>query len=75
MKINETENKMNELQDAFLACIKKHPGCRRRDLPHWGVDRVMSIDALYLLIESGKVRTVIHKDAANMEFYDKLYAN
>ena len=67
--------KMNELQEAFLAYIKKHPGCRRRDLPHWGVDRVMSIDALYLLIDSGKVRTVIHKDAANMEFYDKLYTN
>ena len=75
MKMNETESRMNELQEAFLACIKEHPGCRRRDLPHWGVDRVLSIDALYLLIESGKVRTVIHNDAANMEFYDKLYAN
>lgn len=75
MKMNETENKLNELQEAFLACIKEHPGCRRRDLPNWGVNRVLSINALYLLTQSGKVRTVIHNDVANMELYDKLYAN
>ena len=75
MKMNETENRLNELQEAFLACIKAHPGCRRRDLPNWGANRVLSIDALYLLIDSGKVRAVVHNDAANMEFYDKLYAN
>lgn len=75
MKNITTNFTITELQEAFLACIKEHPGCRRRDLPHWGADRVLSIDALYLLIESGKVRTVIHKDPANMEFYDKLYIN
>ena len=75
MKNITTNFTITELQEAFLAYIKERPGCRRRDLPHWGEDRVLSIDALYLLIESGKVRTVIHKDTANMEFYDKLYIN
>lgn len=64
---------ITDVKSAFLAHIRLHPGCRRRDLPGWGAHRLLSINALYELVDEKKITMTPYRDPANMEYYDKLY--
>ena len=63
------------IKEEFLRYIELHPGCRRRDLPGWGANRVIGMNAISELETEGKVYSARYDDRANMESYYKYYAN
>lgn len=63
------------IKEEFLRYIERHPGCRRRDLPGWGANRVAAMSAISGLETEGKVYSARYGDRANMESYYKYYAN
>lgn len=56
--------------------IKENPGVRKRDIASelhiWVCDKNLS-NMLYELLLEGRVFRRLHRDPANMEFYDKWY--
>ena len=63
------------MKEAILRHIELNPGCRRRELPNWGANRVAEMSVLSELEAEGKIYSARHDDRANMESYYKYYAN
>ena len=61
-------------KEAVLRHIELNPGCRRRDLPGWGADRLKGMDILHQLEAEGKIYSVDYRDPAQMEYCYKYYA-
>ena len=63
------------IKEEFLRYIELHPGCRRRDLPNWGANRVIAMSAISELEAEEKIYSARYDDRANMESYYKYYIN
>lgn len=64
-----------QMKETILRHIELNPGCRRRELPAWGANRVVQMGILSELEEEGKIYSARYDDRANMESYYKYYAN
>ena len=64
------------MKEAIYNCIKENPGVRKRDIASelhiWVCDKDLS-NMLYELLREGRVFRRLHRDPANMDFYDKWY--
>ncbi len=54
--------------------IKKHPGCRRRDMPEWRSQLRSYAFFIDELVSEGKVEERLFSDPAQMEQYYQYYA-
>ena len=64
------------MKEKILEYLSKYPGSRKREIASelqvWVASKELS-NALYELLFEGRVFRRLHKDPANMEFYDKWY--
>ena len=64
------------MKEAIYNYIKENPGVRKRDIASelhiWVCDKDLS-NMLYELLREGRVFRRLHRDPANMDFYDKWY--
>ena len=64
------------MKEKILEYLSKYPGARKRDIASelhvWVASKELS-NALYELLSEGRVFRRLHRDSANMEFYDKWY--
>jgi len=65
------------MKEKILDYLRKTPGARKRDIASelhvWVASKELS-NALYELLAEGRVFRRLHRDPANMDFYDKWYA-
>ena len=65
------------MKERVYEYLKENPGTRKRDIASelhiWVCDKKLS-NILYELLYEGRIFHRLHKDPANMEFYDKWYA-
>lgn len=66
----------NKLVESIITYIKKHPGCRKREIA--GSLHIWQCDTRFLhamgeLERYGVIKSVIYRDPAQMEYYDKWY--
>jgi len=64
------------MKEKILEYLSKYPGARKceiaSELHVWVASKELS-NALYELLQEERVFRRLHKDPANMEFYDKWY--
>ena len=64
------------MKERVYEYLKENPGARKRDIANelhiWVCDKYLS-NILYELLHEGRVFRRLHRDPANMEFYDKWY--
>ena len=70
-------NEGKSIDDEIVEFLSENPGCRMRTIASFiyknPVKEVMP--ALTRLKNKGKIKSVMHRDMANMEFYDLWYVN
>jgi len=64
------------MKQKIIDYIKRHPGCRKREIAGaigvWVVDDKFRYTMAQLEI-AGAIKSVVYRDPAQMEFYDKWY--
>lgn len=65
------------MEEKIMEAIKENPGRRMREIAYLvSMDPIKEVlPILHRLKTKGKIKFVMHRDIANMEFYDRWYAN
>lgn len=63
-----------ELEENIIECLTCFPGARKREIAYdCRVSVKDLIRLLYQMCDDGKLYYVIHRDMANMEYYEKYF--
>ena len=72
-----TANEGKSIDDEIVEFLSENPGCRMRTIASFIHKNPIKevLPALTRLKNEGKIKSVMHRDMANMEFYDRWYVN
>ena len=65
------------MEENIMKAIKENPGYRMREIAYLvSMDPIKEVLPIFNRLKTkGKIKSEMHRDIANMEFYDRWYAN